>query len=154
MDNQITIIVPVYNSENYLAECLLSLVNQTYKNLVIICINDGSTDDSGNILNYFSIKYNNIKVFNQVNSGVSSARNRALKSIESTDFLMFVDSDDRLDINSCSILIELVNKTKTDAIFFNYDSFKFSNQKSEEYSLQTADKVLKNLILYNYSNNL
>ena len=71
----LSIIVPVYNSEKHLKECLDSLINQTYKNIEIICVNDGSTDNSLNILNEYAKKDNRIKIFSKENGGMASARN-------------------------------------------------------------------------------
>ncbi|HEM5998110.1 TPA: glycosyltransferase family 2 protein [Streptococcus suis] len=92
----VTIIIPVYNSSNYLEKCLTSLVNQSYKGIRIIVVNDGSTDNSLEIAKSFSNKFENIKVIDKANGGVSSARNIGIKNTE-TDYLMFVDSDDYLD---------------------------------------------------------
>lgn len=92
----VTIIIPVYNSSKYLEKCLTSLVNQSYKGIRIIVVNDGSTDNSLEIAKSFSNKFENIKVINKANGGVSSARNIGIKNTE-TDYLMFVDSDDYLD---------------------------------------------------------
>ncbi|HFI0601863.1 TPA: glycosyltransferase family 2 protein [Streptococcus suis] len=96
IEKNVTIIIPVYNSSNYLEKCLTSLVNQSYKGIRIIVVNDGSTDNSLEIAKSFSNKFENIKVIDKANGGVSSARNIGIKNTE-TDYLMFVDSDDYLD---------------------------------------------------------
>ena len=93
LNNKVSIIVPAYNVEKYIAECLESLINQTYKNIEIIVVNDGSKDNTLDIINYYARIDNRIKVINQENQGVSAARNIALKNV-SSDFVMFVDSDD------------------------------------------------------------
>lgn len=74
-------IVPVYNTANYLGRCLDSILNQTYKNFEVICVDDGSTDDSLSILKIYEQKDSRVKVFSQKNSGVSSARNLGLNSV-------------------------------------------------------------------------
>lgn len=95
---KISVIVPVYNVEKYLSKCLNSLVNQTLKELEIICVNDGSTDNSGQILENFAQKDTRIKVFSQENSGQSVARNVAIEH-STGEYLGFVDSDDWVDLD-------------------------------------------------------
>ena len=79
---KISVVVPVYNTSKYLRKCLDSLVNQTFKDIEIICVNDGSTDSSLSILQEYKAKYNSIKIISQENQGLSSARNtgRPIKS--------------------------------------------------------------------------
>lgn len=101
----ISIIVPVYNSQQYLRQCLESLLNQTYKNLQIICIDDGSTDDSLSILNSYKKKDKRIYIYSKKNEGVSQARNYGL-SMAKGKYIMFVDSDDWIDICTCEIVTE------------------------------------------------
>ena len=91
----ISIIVPVYNTEAYLDRCLESIVYQTYTNIEIICIDDGSTDDSGIILEKWKTKDPRIKVFHKNNGGVASARNLGLKKSEG-EYIGWVDSDDTI----------------------------------------------------------
>lgn len=91
------IIVPVYNASKYLAKCLDSLVSQNYKNYQIICVNDGSTDNSLSLINFYKSKYKNkIIVIDKPNGGVSSARNTGLDYVKNYDnsYVTFVDSDD------------------------------------------------------------
>ena len=94
----ISVIIPVYNSEKYLRECLDSIVNQSLINIEIICINDGSTDSSLDILNEYAIKDRRIKVISQANTGVSSVRNAGIK-IARGEYIGFVDSDDYVDLD-------------------------------------------------------
>lgn len=96
MCNLISIIIPVYNVEKYLCECIDSVANQTYKNLEIILVDDGSTDDSGKICDEYALKDARIKVIHKENGGLSSARNAGL-NVFSGSYLMFVDSDDYID---------------------------------------------------------
>ncbi len=91
-------IVPVYNTEKYLKKCLNSLVKQTFKNFEIIVVNDGSTDDSKKIISKYEKKYNNIKVINQKNQGLSMARNNGVKEAKGK-YLIFIDSDDYVETN-------------------------------------------------------
>ena len=92
----ISVIVPVYNVEKYLATCLNSIIKQSYLNLEIICVNDGSTDGSKKIIDEYCQKYKMIKVIDQKNAGLSSARNAGLDSAEG-EYILFVDSDDWLE---------------------------------------------------------
>lgn len=91
-------IVPVYNTGKYLKKCLDSLVGQTFEDFEIIIVNDGSTDNSKNIISEYEEKYNNIKVINQKNQGLSMARNNGVKEAKGK-YLIFVDSDDYVEIN-------------------------------------------------------
>ena len=126
-NNKISIIVPVYNVEKYIKKCLDSIVNQTYKNLEIIIINDGSTDDSLSIVEKYKKKDKRILLISQINQGVSAARNNALKCV-SGDYIMFVDSDDWLELDTCHKLIDKVEKEKSDIVIFNF--IKEFNSKS------------------------
>lgn len=92
----ISIIVPIYNSEKYLDECLRSIQKQSYSNFEVICVNDGSQDNSADICQRFVDKDKRFRLLNQENGGVSSARNRALKEAKG-EYVCFVDSDDVID---------------------------------------------------------
>jgi glycosyltransferase involved in cell wall biosynthesis len=89
----VSIIIPVYNAEKYLNQCIESILNQTYKNIEVILVNDGSSDNSGIICDNYANTDNRIKVIHQINQGVSSARNRGIENSKG-EFLSFVDSDD------------------------------------------------------------
>ena len=104
----ISIIVPVYNVELYLDRCIKSLVNQTYKNIEIILVNDGSTDKSGIICDEYCSKFENIKVIHKKNGGLSDARNYGLK-MASGKYILFVDSDDYINEDSCERFAEYMN---------------------------------------------
>ncbi len=98
---KISVIIPTYNKEKYLNECLDSVINQTLKEIEIICVNDGSTDNSLTILKEYEKKDKRIKIINQENSGVAIARNRAM-DISKGEFIAFLDSDDKI-INDNSL---------------------------------------------------
>ena len=116
----ITIIIPIYNVEKYLSKCIESVINQTYKNLEIILIDDGSTDSSGIICNQYSKKDSRIKLIHIKNSGVSNARNVGLDNA-SGDWIVFVDSDDWLEFNFCERLYEIVmNDPSIDIVCSGY----------------------------------
>ena len=114
----ISIIVPIYNVAPYLPSCLDSLVNQTYRDLEIICVNDGSTDGSLPILKEYAKKDERIKVINQANQGLSGARNTGIKAAQG-EWMMFVDSDDWLDLTACEQLLDAVTQGK-DVGFCSY----------------------------------
>ncbi|MCL2008651.1 MAG: glycosyltransferase, partial [Treponema sp.] len=118
----VSIIVPVYNAEKHLNRCLDSLVSQTLKRLEIICVNDGSKDNSLDILLQYSQKFPNIIVFNQENSGPGIARNKALENANGK-YIIFCDSDDTLDVNTCLECYNLMETHKIDIIIFNYNVF-------------------------------
>lgn len=94
---KVSIIVPIYNVEPYLRQCLDSLVNQTYKNIEIICVDDGSTDASSEILTEYALKSSKVRVIRQENSGLSAARNVGF-SFATGKYVMYVDSDDWIDV--------------------------------------------------------
>ena len=94
----VSVIIPVYNTAEYLPRCLESILSNTYSNLELICINDGSTDNSLNVLNYYANLDSRIIVINQQNSGVSASRNVGLDHA-SGEYIAFIDSDDW--IHSC-----------------------------------------------------
>lgn len=121
----ISIIIPVYNAENYLKRCLESVIHQTYKELDIIMVNDGSTDQSPNICDKYASIDSRIKVIHKKNRGVSNARNVGL-NIAKGDYIHFVDADDWLEENTYLTLVKEVNSSeKIDIIKFNaYNSQK------------------------------
>lgn len=113
--SKVSIIVPVYNVENYLSRCLNSLINQTLKDIEIICVNDGSTDGSSAILEEFAQKDSRIRIVNKENGGLSSARNEGLKYVTS-DYVGFVDSDDWIEPDTYESALSAVQKTNADIV--------------------------------------
>jgi len=116
---KISIILPIYNVEDYLEQSLNSLVNQTFLNIEIICVNDGSTDNSLSILESHKKKDNRIIIIDQSNMGVAEARNNAIK-ISRGEYLMFADGDDWLELDACEILVETMEKYTPDVIMYSY----------------------------------
>lgn len=115
----ISIIVPVYNTSAYLTRCLDSLLAQTYPNIELICVNDGSTDNSLEILKYYSSRHSNLKVFDRDNEGVSSSRNFGI-SKSSGKWIMFVDSDDWLEHDAVKQAYNAGQIAHADIISFDY----------------------------------
>ena len=119
----ISIIIPVYNVEKFLHNCLDSVLKQTYRNLEIILIDDGSTDNSGKICDNYAKIDNRIIVIHKENGGVSSARNVALK-IAKGDYIVWIDSDDFISKNMITYLCEKILEFNADIYFFNYNIIK------------------------------
>ena len=123
MNKLISIIIPVYNVENYLKKCIESVIKQTYKNLEIILIDDGSTDNSGKICNEYLKKDSRIIVIHQENKGLSEARNAGL-NIAKGEYIGFVDSDDYIANDMYEILIKLIVEYNADIAICNYTTNK------------------------------
>ena len=117
----VSVIVPVYNVEKYLEKCLDSILDQTYQNLEIVCVNDGSQDGSGEILKQYAEKDSRIKLFYQENHGASVARNYALDEA-SGEYIMFVDGDDWIDKDTCQTAIDYLLKHDADVVLWDYIS--------------------------------
>lgn len=115
----ISVIIPVYNVDKYLSKCLDSIINQTYHNLEIICVNDGSTDKSGEILSSYEKIDSRIKVITQNNAGASEARNRALDDVTG-EYLIFVDADDYIEPDLCELAVNSAIENKADLVFWSY----------------------------------
>lgn len=109
MKDLISIIVPVYNVEKYIERCFESIINQTYTNIEILLIDDGSTDKSGEICDYLSTKDNRVNVYHKANGGLSDARNYGLHRAKG-DFVTFIDSDDDIETFYIEELYSLVKK--------------------------------------------
>lgn len=110
---KVSIIVPIYNSQKYLIKCIDSLINQTYTDIEIILVNDGSTDGSGKICDEYALKDKRVRVFHKNNSGPSSSRNFGVKNAKG-EYVLFVDSDDWIMINT-------VEKTLSELIKYDGD---------------------------------
>lgn len=132
MNNEIiSIIVPVYNTEKFLPECLMSIVNQTYKNIEVICIDDDSSDKSMKILNEFAKKDKRIKVIHKDNEGVSAARNIGLE-LAKGEYILFVDSDDWIEKITCEEAIKKITEENADIIMWSYIREKEGKSKRKQ----------------------
>ena len=136
---EISVIVPVYNCERYLLACLDSLIQQSFDDLEIICVDDGSTDNSYNILQDYAGKDRRIKIYQQKNQGVAAARNTALKYATGT-WLAFCDGDDTAPLDAYQ---QLYKATKgTDVVigdFYDMDDY------GSKYEISTRAKHKNNL---------
>ena len=126
MNEKITVIVPVYNVEHYLDKCLDSLINQTYKNLEIIVINDGSTDNSGIICQEYAQKDNRIIYIEKENGGLSDARNVGLDKMTGS-YVTFIDSDDWVESDYVEVLYNKLIEYRADIAVGNYCKFNESD---------------------------
>ena len=120
MEDLVSIIIPVYNTEKYLSKCLESVINQTYKNLEIILINDGSTDKSKEICESFAKKDKRIQILNKENSGVSSARNHGMR-LAKGQYIAFIDGDDYAEENYIEELLKNLKQTESDCVLCGYN---------------------------------
>lgn len=111
----ISVIIPVYGVEKYISQCLESVINQTYKNLEIIVVNDGTKDRSADIAKEYAAKDSRIKVYDFQNGGLSVARNRGLE-IATGDYISYIDSDDWLDTKMYETLLEAAMKNEADMV--------------------------------------
>lgn len=112
---RISFIIPVYNVATYLPKCLDSVLGQTFNDIEVICVNDGSTDESGEILKNYAAKDKRVKIIQQNNRGISAARNAGLKMVQA-DYVMFVDSDDYIAPDMAEKLLKTMIKENTDVV--------------------------------------
>ena len=120
---EVSIIMPVYNCEEFLSESIESILNQTFEDFEFICVDDGSTDSSWEILQDYAEKDSRMQVFHQENQGGGTARNRALEKTNGR-YLLFIDSDDVLYQNALKETYELIKEKNVDFLLFkaiNYD---------------------------------
>ncbi|MBO5360736.1 MAG: glycosyltransferase family 2 protein [Clostridia bacterium] len=118
----ISVIIPVYNVEEYLCECIDSVINQTYKNLEIILVDDGSTDSSGKICDEYAEKDSRISVVHKENSGPSKTRNIGIEHAKG-EYIYFLDSDDYIELNALELLVNTAESNSADLVFFDAHSF-------------------------------
>lgn len=129
----ISVIVPVYNVEQYLHRCVNSLINQSYKDYEIILVNDGSTDNSGNICDDYAKNYSNIRVIHKKNGGLSSARNTGTDN-SNGEYITFIDSDDLVSNTYLETLFELLNKYNADISCCDFSFFYDESAISDEHN--------------------
>lgn len=146
----ISIIVPVYNTGNFLYQCIDSLINQTYKNIEIILINDGSTDNSLDICELFKKIDSRVIVINQSNQGVSQARNQGIKKARG-DYIGFVDSDDYVDIHMYEKMLDKIKLEGTQcATLLNFTVRPRNNRDFDSYSPIESITAIEELFLLRF----
>lgn len=148
----VSIILPAYNVEKYIACCLDSILQQSYNNIEIIIVNDGSTDHTLEVAQQYQKRHTIITLIDQQNSGVSASRNTALKCAKG-DYVLFVDADDWLDINTVQVCIEQIEAEHADVCFFAYQS-EFLNRtevrclypKSKVFNIKECENLQRRII--------
>lgn len=154
----ISIIIPVYNVQDYLHYAMESLIRQTYKNFEVILVNDGSTDNSGELCNWYAENHENVYVFHKKNGGLSDARNFGVEKA-SSDWIVFLDPDDYFEVDALELLVKIQErynadlistKVKSTSIYGNYNSNHIKESdynnlrvvsKEEALELMLQDKV-------------
>lgn len=151
MEELVSIIIPVFNAESTLEKCIKSVLGQTYKNLEIILINDGSTDNSKKICQNFQVKYNIIKFFEKENKGVSSARNLGIEKAQGS-YITFIDSDDYVsenfvkDLYDAFMIRDDIDITHCGTVNVNQDFEMISKSKLSDVKLFDADTYMKRIL--------
>lgn len=136
----ISIIVPIYKIEkNLLTDCIDSLCKQTYKNIEIVLVDDGSPDECGQICDEYGSHDNRIKVIHTENKGVSNARNEGIRN-SSGRYIMFVDGDDFLELDTCERCMEKMKATNADLLLFKVCKDKSMTDNSEKNDILLTDK--------------
>ena len=144
---KISVIIPVYNSSTYLRKCLDSVVNQTLKDIEIIVINDGSNDDSKNIIEEYTVKYKNIIFIDQENKGIGKTRNIGIKKATG-EYITFVDSDDYIKENMLEEYYKYAKKHNFDLVIGSYikkinnKEIIFENNKFKTGNVKTTPQIL------------
>lgn len=144
----VSVIVPIYNIENYLEECLDSLIHQSYRNLEIILVDDGSTDRSGEICDRYAKQDDRIKVIHKENGGLSSARNRGM-DVVTGEFVSFIDGDDYIDCDTFQVCIDAMQERQAEVVEFG-----IVGRNTDEESVKgifDREDVLKRAISSSYS---
>lgn len=146
----LSVIMPVYNVEKTLSRAIESILNQSFSNLELILVNDGSTDRSSEICEEYTLKDKRISVINKTNGGLSSARNEGLKNTQG-DFVTFIDSDDYLDLNTYQLFHEKLLQEKIDLYIFNV--CRIRNNKEEilnsiEKKVEGSEEIIKSFFTY------
>ena len=135
----VSIIIPVYNGEKYLEKCIDSLVDQTYKDIEIIIVDDGSTDKTKDIIEHHCRRDTRIKEICISNSGASSARNIGVSSAKGK-YILFVDSDDYIELDTVELLVNKIKKDKSDIVCMGHR--KIYAEKTEDFIYSWSDKKI------------
>lgn len=146
MEVMFSIIIPVYNVEAYLRDCLDSVLNQNFADWEAICVNDGSTDGSADILNEYAARESRMKVIAQPNGGLSAARNAGIKAAEG-EYVLFLDSDDWLEENALEVMS--ANLDGEDMLCFSGRRFFESDRASHDADQLKAQTYLSGMDYYN-----
>lgn len=149
MNNKVSIIVPIYNAEKWLEKCINSIIKQSYHNIEILLVNDGSTDKSLEICQKFAKKDNRIIIIDKPNEGVSKSRNIGIEKATG-EYIKFVDSDDWLEENTCEELVELIEKEKTDLSICGLNIYKNNRLLRTPHLEKKIVEIKKNIKEFEY----
>ena len=147
---KVAVIVPVYNVEKYIKDCLDSCINQTLQDIAIICVNDGSTDGSLGILKDYAAKYSKIHIINKPNGGLGAARNTGIKYLIDNDinpqYIYFVDSDDWLELDALKKLYNKASQSNSDVCIMQIKQYIEADKsiRQEEWYRNNCYKIRKN----------
>jgi len=152
---KVSVVIPVYNVDKYLEECVDSVLQQTFKNYEIILVDDGATDCSGEICDRYAKNYEDVKVIHQKNGGLSAARNTGLREAVG-EYVYFLDSDDYIESVTLEHLVNVVESENADVVFFdgyvfftdceeNMDITKY--QRKELYQSENGKEILRKLLM-------
>lgn len=141
MKDLISVVIPVYNVEMYIDKCVDSVINQTYKNLQIILVDDGSTDASGKLCDELAKKDNRITVIHKKNGGLSSARNAGI-DIAKGKYISFLDSDDFIDSTTVEKCVQRLKNNNADIVVFNRYNYYENGTKTLRYKIIEEDLVM------------
>lgn len=154
---KVTVIVPVYNVEKYLERCISSIINQTYTNLEIILVDDGSRDNSGLMCDQWGQRDSRILVVHKENGGLGFARNTGLENM-SGDYVSFIDSDDYIELDTYSKLVRRMEDSGADVCYFgcNYDDqgkITYGEQRFPE-EIYSQEKIKSELLPYSFGTSI
>lgn len=157
-EKKVSVIIPVYRVETYLKRCVSSVINQTYENIEIILVDDGSPDNCPGMCDEFALEDNRIRVIHQNNKGLSAARNSGLK-ICTGKYILFVDSDDFINVNTIKRWVELLERENADLVVGNIEKYyggKDIDQiikrspESDSCNIVNSEMILKEMFLNNH----
>ena len=141
----ISVIIPIYNVENYLERCLNSIVHQSYPYMEIILVDDGSTDNCGKICDEWQKKDKRIKVIHKENGGLSDARNKGI-DIATGEYISFIDSDDWIDLETYEISVQKMKECQAQIVAFNvcwvYEGKEYTPDLSAEYEVMNSEQAI------------
>lgn len=159
MNSKVSVIIPVYNAEKNISKCLDSIIRQTYNNLEIICVNDGSKDNSEKIIKEYVNIDKRIKLYSKINSGVSDTRNFGISKAIG-DYLMFVDADDFIDNNYINTMLNVAMTHNCDIVVSGYTELKNGIQKEKsiyksrnqgEFEITFPKELVNNFSTYEFN---
>lgn len=144
---RISIVVPIYNTEKYLERCINSILNQSYSNIELILVDDGSTDGSGEICDRLAYKDKRVKVIHTKNNGLSKARNIGIEH-STGSYIAFVDSDDYIHEDMYNDMVKIIKNNDVDIVYCNYlegslDKYRFNKYKDLKIDIFDSKKILE-----------